>query len=64
MIGFLIYLLVLCIVFGALYYVITLLPLPAPFPNIALVLLILIFVLLLLATLTGAVSMPKFVVVP
>lgn len=60
MIQFLIFLLVLFIVFGALYYVITLLPLPAPFATICTVLLILIFVLVLLGSFTGNVPIPAW----
>jgi hypothetical protein len=44
----LISLLVLVIVFGLVYYLITLLPLPAPFKNVALIILILIAIILLL----------------
>lgn len=44
----LISLLILVIVFGLLYWALTLLPLPQPFRNIALVILILIFILVLL----------------
>ena len=44
----LISLLVLIIVFGLIYYVLTLLPLPQPFKNIAVVVLVLILILILL----------------
>jgi len=47
-IGFLISLLVLCLIFGVIYYIITLLPLPAPFGQIALIILALVFLLVLL----------------
>ena len=45
MVGLLISLIVLCIVFGVLYYIIGLIPLPAPFGTIALLLLALVFLL-------------------
>jgi hypothetical protein len=47
-ISLLITILVLCLVFGVVYYIITLIPLPAPFAQIALIVLALIFLLVLL----------------
>lgn len=49
----LLWLIVLCIVFGVLYKIITLLPLPAPFGTIALLLLLLVFVLIIFETAIG-----------
>jgi len=60
MIEFLVYLLVLCLVFGLVYYALGLLPLAPPFKNIVLVILILIFILLLLGALFGAMPLPKW----
>jgi uncharacterized membrane protein (GlpM family) len=53
MISILIYILILCLVFGVVYYVITLLPLPPPFALIAQVILALVLVLCLLDLLLG-----------
>ena len=53
MISLLIYVLILCLVFGVIYYVITLLPLPPPFGLIVQVILALILVLVLLDLLLG-----------
>jgi hypothetical protein len=59
MIDFLIYLVVLCIVFGLVYYIVTLLPIPQPFKNVAVIAVLLIFLLVLLAALFGSVTVPK-----
>jgi hypothetical protein len=59
MIDFLIYLVVLCIVFGLVYYIVTLLPIPQPFKNVAVIAVLLIFLLVLLAALFGTVTVPK-----
>lgn len=48
MVGMLIQLLVLCLIFGIIYWVLTLLPLPEPFKMIALVIFALIVILVLL----------------
>lgn len=48
MIEVLIWLLILVLVFGVLYYAITLVPLPSPFHQIALLILAVVFVLILL----------------
>ena len=48
MIGLLINLLILCLVFGVVYWIITLIPLPAPFARIAQIVLALIFLLVIL----------------
>jgi hypothetical protein len=61
MIDFLIYLVVLCIVFGLVYYIVTLLPIPQPFKNVAVIAVLLIFLLVLLAALFGTVTVPKLI---
>jgi uncharacterized membrane protein (GlpM family) len=53
MISILIYILILCLVFGVIYYIVTLLPLPPPFALIAQVILALVLVLCLLDILMG-----------
>jgi hypothetical protein len=62
MIDFLIYLVVLCIVFGLVYYIVTLLPIPQPFKNVAVIAVLLIFLLVLLGALFGTVTLPKFTI--
>lgn len=59
-VGFLIYLVVMVIICGLIYYVVTLLPLPEPFKQIAVILVLIIFILLLLGALFGAVPLPRF----
>jgi hypothetical protein len=54
-----IYLIVLCIVFGLLYYVVTLLPLPEPFKTIAIVLVLIVFILVLLGVFFGGINLPR-----
>jgi hypothetical protein len=61
MIDFLIYIVVLCIVFGLVYYIVTLLPIPQPFKNVAVIAVLLIFLLVLLAALFGTVTVPKLI---
>jgi len=60
MIDFLISLVILCIVFGLIYYIVTLLPLPEPFKKIATIAVLLIFVLVLLGSLVGGISLPHW----
>lgn len=60
MIELLIWIVVLCIIFGLIYYIITLIPLPAPFKNIAMIAVLVIFLLVLLFALMGQVPMPRF----
>jgi hypothetical protein len=60
MIEFLVYLLILCLIFGLIYWAIGLFPLPPPFKNIVLVIIVLIFILLLLGALFGAMPLPKW----
>lgn len=60
MINLLIYVVVLCIVLGLVYYIVTLLPLPEPFKNVAVIAILLIFILLLLGVLFGGIPMPRF----
>jgi hypothetical protein len=52
--GFLFTLLVMVIVLGLIYWIVSLLPLPAPFKNIALVIVCVICLLYLIAMLFGA----------
>jgi hypothetical protein len=61
MIDFLIYIIVLCIVFGLVYYIVGLLPLPDPFKKIAVIAVLLIFLLVILGALLGQVPFPRFV---
>jgi hypothetical protein len=58
MIEFLVSLIVLCIVFGLIYYLVTMLPLPDPFKRVAVIAVLLIFILILLASLTGHLRLP------
>jgi hypothetical protein len=53
MIDILVYLLILCLIFGVIYYVLQLLPLPPPFMLIVQVILALVMVLFLLDILLG-----------
>lgn len=59
MIDFLIYIIVLCIIFGLIYYVVTLLPLPEPFKKIATIATLVVFVLVLLSALLGGIPLPR-----
>lgn len=60
MIDFLIWIVILCIVFGLIYYIVGLLPLPEPFKKIAIVAVLVIFLLVILLALLGNVPMPRF----
>lgn len=60
MIAFLVYLVVMLVILGLVYFAVTLLPLPQPFKTAIVIIIILIFVLLLLGALTGAVPMPNW----
>lgn len=60
MIEFLVYLLILCLIFGLIYWAIGLFPLPQPLKNIVLVIIVLIFILLLLGALFGSLPLPKW----
>ena len=60
MIDMLIYLIVLCIVGGLIYYLITMLPLPDPFKRIIMIAMILIFILILLSMFMGGISLPRW----
>lgn len=60
MIAFLVQLIILCIVFGLIYYVVTLLPLPEPFKRIATIAVLLVFVIILLGALVGAIPPPRW----
>jgi hypothetical protein len=57
MIALLIWILVLCLVFGVIFYVIQLLPLPPPFGTIALAIVGLIFVLVLVSAVLGEIPL-------
>jgi hypothetical protein len=59
MIEFLIWIVILCIVFGLVYYIVTLLPLPPPFKNIAMIIILVVFLLIILFSLLGTVPMPR-----
>jgi len=58
MLSLLITLLILCLVLGLVWYVVTLLPLPAPFKNIALAIIAVIAAIYLLSILLGAAPLP------
>jgi hypothetical protein len=60
MIDFLISVIILCIVFGLIYYLVTLLPLPEPFHKIATIAVLLVFILILLGMLVGGITLPKW----
>jgi hypothetical protein len=60
MIDFLIYLLILLIVFGLLYYIIMLLPLPEPFKKIAQVVVLVLFLLVVLSGFLGLLPPPRW----
>lgn len=53
MIEVLLYILILCIVFGLVYYIVTLLPLPDPFRRIAVIIVLIVFLIILLYALLG-----------
>jgi hypothetical protein len=60
MLSFLVYLLVMCLVFGVIYWAVSLVPLPPPLRNIVLGILALIFVLVLLGMLFGGIPLRRF----
>jgi hypothetical protein len=60
MLGILVTILVMCIIFGLIWWIFTLIPLPAPFGQIARVVIVVIFVvwlLYLLVPLTGGLAL-------
>lgn len=57
MLTLLIWILVLCLFFGVILYVVQLLPLPAPFHHIAYAIIALIFVLLIISMLLGGIPL-------
>ena len=59
MIEYLIWIVILCIVFGLIYYIVSLLPLPPPFKNIAVIAVLVIFLLILLFSLIGTIPLPR-----
>lgn len=58
MISLLINLIILVIIAGLIYWIVTLLPIPQPFKNVAIVLVLLIFLVVLLSWLTGYAGPP------
>lgn len=58
MIDLLISFIVLCVVFGLIYWLVQQLPLPDPFPKFIRIAVILIFILLLLGVMFGGVAVP------
>jgi len=60
-INILVTLLIFVLVIGAVYYLITLLPIPEPFKSIAVAIVILIFVVWLLSILLGGASWPAII---
>lgn len=58
MISLLISILILAIIFGLIWWVVTLIPLPAPFAKVAQAAVALIFLIVLLSIAFGGVSMP------
>jgi heme A synthase len=59
MLSILVTLLILALVCGVIYWIITMLPVPAPFKNVAIVILLLIFVIYLLGLLFGYAGVPR-----
>jgi len=59
MIELLLWIVILCILFGLIYYVVTLLPLPEPFHKIAIICVLVIFLVVLLSALVGVMPMPR-----
>jgi len=59
MINLLISIVILCVVGGLLYWLVSLLPLPEPFPAIIRVCVVLIMILLLLGVVFGGVDIPR-----
>lgn len=57
MISLLIWLLVLCLVFGVIVWVIQMIPLPSPFAQIAMAIVALIFILVLVSMLLGEIPL-------
>lgn len=58
MIALLINFIVLCVVFGLIYWVVLQLPLPKPFPKLIRIAVIVVFVLLLISVFFGGVQLP------
>lgn len=59
MISLLVTLLILCLVFGLIWYLVGMLPLPEPFGMVARVSMLVIFILLLLGMVFGGVDVPR-----
>jgi hypothetical protein len=60
MIAALIQLIFVCIAIGAIYYVITIMPIPEPFKKIATLAVLVVFIILVLGMLFGAVPLTKW----
>jgi hypothetical protein len=60
MIELLVFLLILCLVFGIVYWIVGLIPGPQPIKNIGLAIVGIIFVIYLLSALFGAAPIPRF----
>lgn len=60
LVSVLIWIVILCIVFGLVYYIVTLLPLPEPFKRIATIAVLLLFILVLVLFALGGISLPRF----
>ena len=60
LIGFLIDIIVFCIIGGLAYWIVTLLPIPDPFKTIAIVAVLLICLLMLVSILWGGVGLPHY----
>lgn len=60
MIDLLVWIVILCLVFGLIYYIVTLIPLPDPFKTVAVIAVLVIFLIVLLSALLGGVPMPRF----
>jgi hypothetical protein len=58
MMGLLVSILILCLIFGVIWWVITLIPLPPPFKQIAMVVVALVFVLILISYLLPIAGVP------
>ena len=60
MISLLVFILILALIFGVVWYVISLIPLPPPFGRVAQIVVGLIFILVLIGAVFGGVAVPNF----